>query len=792
MVQNVQTAEDTQYLGYCVGAVRYMHFIQDVFIENVYQKDWYANIYGRTASQPWAPFNAFITEGIPDWVGLSVQGHSNYTITHTVFDYINTTGYARQTTFLDSGLMDVDGLGGASGWLINTGESFSVLDLSNSQHMPNNMWVIVSAGTDPNSTGNAAVYSSSNNYGGSTPGPSWSNSSMSINTGDAFIIFTKNPMIITPAPDWRRNFIRMKLEDIPFQWIILNSGTGWDSIDPMDTPSLVEEYFTSFGWNENLYIQETNIGGMVESPHGIIRHITGMSTYNITDEYISQAIHQGWRMAFTMTEQKTMKEFIEEFATNTKLYPKYNSQNKFTLNPIKSFWNMSDVKHKIYASDVQKINFQLSNIEDIKDRLTVLYHYDYGNNKFNKEVGPEISVYNSSSGQYVDFPSLGGSFGVINSLYMMGPDGDEFEYNPERDYNLDEESLKEQFEAKYIRDGFTAESFHKYKLMDMCNQHLIIKLELSTKFLNLEAGDVVYISQLSDETAFGYKYWTYEVKGGQLMYPFYMITEVKKKSTKVDIIARRLHRLEYGVPLWYIEGLNNDENYIPPLTEAEIEGAIDDGQIYNGNGDNVTENYQITTEPPPDESDYLSTNWENDDDFLHYAHPDSIRLNVTQIPYSWEYPQGMTWQAEVAESDHHMQGFHSWNPIETDSFQIVTVTGGTTNNYNGYVEVHTRGDNTDAVKKYGKLRLTFENGEIVYAWFEQNFDVDGTWDELGLGDVTGDGTVNILDIVAMVQLVLAGETIENYPMADVTQDGVINILDIVNTVQYVLGNLTED
>jgi hypothetical protein len=53
-----------------------------------------------------------------------------------------------------------------------------------------------------------------------------------------------------------------------------------------------------------------------------------------------------------------------------------------------------------------------------------------------------------------------------------------------------------------------------------------------------------------------------------------------------------------------------------------------------------------------------------------------------------------------------------------------------------------------------------------------------------LGDINEDGILNILDIVALVNLVLAAEY---NPMGDMNQDGNIDILDIVLIVNTILG-----
>ncbi len=57
-----------------------------------------------------------------------------------------------------------------------------------------------------------------------------------------------------------------------------------------------------------------------------------------------------------------------------------------------------------------------------------------------------------------------------------------------------------------------------------------------------------------------------------------------------------------------------------------------------------------------------------------------------------------------------------------------------------------------------------------------------------LGDVTGDGNINILDLVQIANYILNVGT-PAYPCAaDYTQDGNVNILDLVQIANYILDN----
>ena len=748
MPQIVQTNDDSEYLGLCCGAINYMHIIQDVFVENTHEKTWYANVYGRLSEgvTNWSPFNSFLVETLPEWLEED-----------SVLSHIESLDYSQ------------DGTGGNSGWLVNGGDTFSLDDfMQNMQIIPKRMWVIFFDGRKDIYNDGQFDY----NY--------------DVNNGDAFIVFTEDSHRILPTEALRRNFIRM-------HYLGGASGEWEEGFSPSSATDNIEAFYTNNGWDSTTYIPEVNVGGMVESPHGIVQHLLSSEVDYNPDYYdnqmlhLTQAIHQGWRMAFTLTEQMKLKDVIEEFATNTKMLPKFRADGTFTFNPMKSFYNMSDVRYKIYAPDVQKFSFELTKVDDVYDQVKLLYHYDYGNKEFSKLIEPAIRT---QTGEYSSYWRL------TNDLYQ--------DTNPEWVYDMAETYQKTteegliQIEAKYIRDEYTANEFKKYKLMESINQKLIVKLELSTKFLNLEAGDVVYINQLSDETAFGYKYWTYEVKGGQLVYPFFIVKEIKKKANKINVIAQQLHRLQYGLPLWYIEGYNNDEGFVPPLTEEEIGKLTDDGNVYNGDGEDVTYTYQSSYEEPPVEfSEYFNTQWENENNTCDW-NQGSIRLNIYQTPYSFEYPNGMTWTAEIADVSDDNVGPYSQ---ETDKFELTVVSGGDNTNHQGYCIIKAKHVNPFYPFNYGKIRIVTEEGNTIIHNFKQEYNIGG--ENEANGDVNFDGVVNMLDIVMMVQHMTGQMNYEeqwaNSPdgwedelgwfinAGDMNSDGGLNVLDILLVMDIIMG-----
>ena len=57
------------------------------------------------------------------------------------------------------------------------------------------------------------------------------------------------------------------------------------------------------------------------------------------------------------------------------------------------------------------------------------------------------------------------------------------------------------------------------------------------------------------------------------------------------------------------------------------------------------------------------------------------------------------------------------------------------------------------------------------------------------GDVNFDGTLNVTDIILMVNFVLNTEipTEEEFLTGDINQDGILNILDVIGVVSEILG-----
>ena len=75
------------------------------------------------------------------------------------------------------------------------------------------------------------------------------------------------------------------------------------------------------------------------------------------------------------------------------------------------------------------------------------------------------------------------------------------------------------------------------------------------------------------------------------------------------------------------------------------------------------------------------------------------------------------------------------------------------------------------------------SGNLMYRVFLD--DVEGGGQQCD-GDLTGDGAINVLDVVSLVNVIMG--TGNSGPCDDITGDGAVNVLDVVSLVNIIMGN----
>ena len=85
---------------------------------------------------------------------------------------------------------------------------------------------------------------------------------------------------------------------------------------------------------------------------------------------------------------------------------------------------------------------------------------------------------------------------------------------------------------------------------------------------------------------------------------------------------------------------------------------------------------------------------------------------------------------------------------------------------------------------YSSAQFSFSDGS---EFVSLDFDLGGDDSCTYLGDVNGDGQINVLDIVLTTNIILCQDCPDNYDAcADLNGDGSVNVLDIVSLVNVIL------
>ena len=108
----------------------------------------------------------------------------------------------------------------------------------------------------------------------------------------------------------------------------------------------------------------------------------------------------------------------------------------------------------------------------------------------------------------------------------------------------------------------------------------------------------------------------------------------------------------------------------------------------------------------------------------------------------------------------------------------------------GEVEVTNSGNSKSDMmveKGQGCLIIAWTENGNVYAHSLREDGTLGAPDVSLTGDINGDGNINVLDVVMLVDHILNPDTSE-LESADINSDGNIDVLDVVALVSIILGN----
>ena len=301
-----------------------------------------------------------------------------------------------------------------------------------------------------------------------------------------------------------------------------------------------------------------------ENPSDVIKDLVKIelnlqdSEINYTEFMNAEASHGGWGLAFSVPDKINSKKLIQEICTNTKMFPRINSENKFGLIRIRDAYNSALFDKMIDSKDILSYSFSKSKIEEVKTKVMVKFNMDYARKELVRNTG-----WISCKDYLGD-----GDLGYFNQgVADAGHDGTGYRCSY---YNLNpnEEESTLVFEAKYINKMNHAKMLQRFLAMWHCQQHLIISLDLSLKYMGLEVGDLIRIDKLiGGLKAYGEDYTEIQYRNSSRIYPLFLITDITKSPKKVSLKATQLHKLNQTI---YNSFQKGDINRDGQVTEQDL------------------------------------------------------------------------------------------------------------------------------------------------------------------------------------------------------------------------------
>jgi hypothetical protein len=281
--------------------------------------------------------------------------------------------------------------------------------------------------------------------------------------------------------------------------------------------SIKTEFFT----NPNV-VFETN--GIVEKPTDIFINLlsrelnyglgdnvldTNFFDHNLIEE--SRAVYNGWKMGFCIDDSVEAKNLLQDISKETQSFFSFTQEGNFGLITIKNNYTEDDIDYVIDETDVLNYSISRTKRENVIIRNKCFYRYDNGLDKYTFDTG-ELN---------------------INTL---------LDYNGEQYYNINEDTAFSEKQLRYHTDTATAKKFQEFDLLNNCNQHLLINMDLPLSY-TIKCGDILHIPLLNDTKAFGIDYSKAEMLNGQPIYPLWIVTATDYSLDRIRVSAYQLHYL---------------------------------------------------------------------------------------------------------------------------------------------------------------------------------------------------------------------------------------------------------
>ncbi len=332
--------------------------------------------------------------------------------------------------------------------------------------------------------------------------------------------------------------------------------------DYTDDNNFVRIYFTSFDSEEVgnhssvINTSENEIKELIQRPSDVMDNILkkefglieNINRINIEDDK--------YLIDFSVYKEEEGLDVMQKISQSSPFFYKTSLYNGIpTIVGIKSSYNDADVNKSINENQLMKYKFIKSKIEDVALKCRVKYGFDYVKEEYTKTTTDIIHLAEHKQ-DYID-------------LYDI----------------KDEDTYTLEYEAPYIQDELSAEVLAKHLFEIYKNQHLKIDFQIPLgDAIELEVGDIIdfvdnngNITNVVNTKPYGLDMSSENEIIDQVVYPYFMITSIKKDLTKADILCTQLHKLaesQYTEELYQVLD-PDDEDFVPSVGDINQDGNID-------------------------------------------------------------------------------------------------------------------------------------------------------------------------------------------------------------------------
>ena len=259
----------------------------------------------------------------------------------------------------------------------------------------------------------------------------------------------------------------------------------------------------------------------------------------------SRTLHNNMYYSFSINEDVKADEFIEKFFKDTYSIPRFKmSDNSISFITLKSNYSSADAIIEKYH--VKSFKYSRTKVDDLVLKCRVLYGYNYSTKKYDHSTHPtDEGVAPINIEQYLQYYNITD----IAPHYL-------------------------EIKSKHIRDQETADSLAKYMVEQHKNIKLKVDLTTDMRYSHCEVGDIIKFDKLLNEkynaghmivsASDDITYKPYDIDyinsgelNGQIISPYFMITEIQKTISEVKMKLIQTHELNYS----NLQNINNNLDY---------------------------------------------------------------------------------------------------------------------------------------------------------------------------------------------------------------------------------------